>query len=318
MALAAELMASRETTTGKSASATCVYLVGQTMDEREVRLFVLENTPRFYEVVHLSRQSTHQVHVGGGWWHCQVNYGVTQRDSTNKKPQENDSNKPAASDPLTPDVKISCPGRTQHVTQALVTIASAKKTKDPRQGPPDTQNAIGVSQHGINGCDIIVPSLTWTEVWTFQSQFITWNGSRINVKDLSDVVGRTNFATFRTFDPGEVMLKDFNSEPQGTDIRKNTYVFGREPNIKGFKLTPDFDPVDKEGHQYLDVMYESSNVVIGNQAYTFQVPFAVYVREVGRPGHWLLHGALVTIQLPFGADAIPTNKADFSVLGIGA
>jgi hypothetical protein len=76
------------------------------------------------------------------------------------------------------------------------------------------------------------------------------------------------------------MFVTWNSQPQGQFQRKINYTFRREPNVTGFHLTPDMDPIDKLGWQYLWTLYEES----ASTTAMLKVPRAVYVEEVGRGG----------------------------------
>lgn len=296
--LIVERYASRETTTGRNPSATLMYMVGQTIDEREVRLAVLAESPLFYEIPALSRLSTKQKPLGGGWWTAQVDYGVNTRDATKGSPtDQNQNNKPGAGDPLTPDIKVDFQSVQQHITQSLYVAHSYRATADTDE-IQDNKGAIGVSKTGVAGCDIPVPLLTWTETWTFLAQFVTWG----DVRTIGDLVGRTNNQAFRVFPPGEVMFMGGGITEQGVDKFRISFNFKRQPNVvlAAGKFLPGWPSITKDAWDYMDVSYKQST---GASSLPF-VPRNVYIHRVGRPG------------LDDGAN--PTNQDDFSKLRIGS
>lgn len=301
-----ETAQSRSSKTGKGASLRVMMLAGQTDDERAIRLLVREFAPLTFEGA-LVRLNTDQQPLGNGLWTCSADYGIGEFQS-DKNPGEggtgsggsNDSNQPAPGDPIGPHVNISIAGRTQHVTQALRSTA-AKRTADSRE-IPDYKGAIGVTKQGIEGCDIIVPELKWSETWTFNPAYLTW----AYVGDLEGLIGRTNNATFRSFEAGEVKFLGGEISTDDSDKGKVVFNFHKESNID-VTLTPEFNTIAKDGHQYLEVEYEQKDFplvgAIGN------IPRVVRVHEVGRPG-------LMTDGSD-GTDPRPTNQADFKLIGIG-
>jgi hypothetical protein len=325
-----ELYASRETKTGRSPTAKLMFMVGQTIDEREVREAVLLESPEFYEIPQLGRLSTQQHHLGGGWWSAEVNYGVETRHSK-KDPNNGGGDKTSGKEKLGMEVKLDGQVDKVTVTQGIYLAGSYKRTAETRE-IPDYGLTVGVSKGGVHGCEIPVPKLIWTETWTFQTWFITWD----YVRRLSDWQGRVNglpggkyrdndgnlitlpddlaySGTFRSFPVGEVMFLNWSSEQEGIDKARFHFTFHRSPNvyIPAGDFDPDaaaFDPthgswpaIVKGGHEFLWCDYED---VPMNTAIVKR-PRAVYVHGVGRPG----------LEDKFGN---PTNAIDFRLLGIGA
>lgn len=293
-----ELMSSRHTRSGRDASAVLVYFVRGTIDEPVVRTTMLANVPPVYGDLVL--QSLECEPVGYGMWHVSAYYGLAPTVSTTNPGVDpgggsSGGTEPGPSDALGAAIVVSIGHRTQHITQSLYTADKAQRSADTRP-LPDFKGAIGVSRDGVEGCDIIVPELTWQEEWSFVDAYITW----AYAQRLYELVGRVNHAKFRSFEPGEVMFLGAQLDRPTSGIRKITYSFRAERNVTNFKLTPEFNSVNKEGHQYLWVSYEDD--VSGDNL--LRIPRAVYVEEVGRPG-----GMVV------GPDN--TNKANFALLGIG-
>jgi len=303
-----EMYTSRETTMGKDPSATFMYLIrSDTDDEVEVRAIVEAEAPLSYGNIpnprmRLWRLKSKQTPLGNGYWTAQVDYGISGANSQNN-PQQQNNDQQGQNDPLAPDVQISAKGVQQTITQSLYTVVKAKGTGDARD-IPDYKGAIQVSKEGVKGCEIPVPSMSWSETWVWNALYVTWG----YIKNLSDLVGRTNQVHFRSFTEGEVMFDGFDSSPQGLAQRKITYHFHRSPNVtipagtfknKDGQSLPD---IVKNGHQF--IWFEYEQYLIANDAIAM-APRTAYVEEVGRPG--LMNGG------------IPTNEDDFiGKLGIGS
>ena len=292
---------SRETRTGRSPSARVMYFLRGTEDEREVRLLVLATAPVTYEGV-LVRMSTEQKHLGGGVWTAWADYGLGEKQATTNpgaggsgSGDSGDSFQQGPGDPIGSHVRVSVGGRQQHITQSLYTAERAQKTTDTR-ALPNHKGTIGYSRHGVAGCDIPVPHLTWSETWSFDPRFITW----FYVQQLRNLYGRVNNSQFRNFANGEVMFIGAEIEHKQTELTNIVFNFHAEENIGPYQLTPEFNPVNKDGHEYLWVEYEDSK----DASNPLMVPRAVHVEVVGRPG------------LEDGV-GFPSNEDNFLKLGIG-
>lgn len=299
-----ELVASRDITAGESASARLMFMAGRSVNEAEILAMAeAESPPTFADLV---RQRIHCQHRGAGVWEIQVDYGLKSQDAGQSNPQQDQGNQTGSNDALSPDIKISCRGQTEHITQSLRTVQTAKVVGDNRQ-IPDYKGAIGVHKGAVAGCDIMVPASTWSESWLWKSQFITWGV----IGNWDRLVGRVNFNIFRTRSPGEVMFEGYESEPHGAGQRRVVYSFKRQPGVQQLKIIPTMGPVDKAGWQWIWVDYEDAAAADSIPI----VPRCVYVEEVGRPGNFLdVNGNLALA-------GTPTNLADFSDpnngLGIG-
>ncbi len=319
-----EQYASRQGTDGRSPGQRRMYLIAGVMDEADVYAtlsngaFVMEDGVLTFEEGapftikdpaallenggaggSLYAVAVSINPVGGGVWTCSVDYGLTPR-ITKVNPGDTTTNieTTAAGDVVPAYARFRCTGVNQHITQALYTSAQAIRTADSGAGKPvpDFKGAIGVSKTGVQGCDVPVPQSTWQENWNFLAKYCTW----AQMKIWDDMVGRCNKQTFRSRPAGSVRLEDYESDPFGNNQQNVVFSFKYEPNITAFRLTPDFDPVDKEGFEYLWVSYAQST----DANNIFMVPVCVTVNRVGRPG--LTDDA-----------GKPTNKDDFLKLGIG-
>lgn len=314
---------------GRSPYVRLMYMITGTVDEWEVRVLLANESPLHIEGV-LYRQSAQLDHLGAGVWTCSVDYGIGDFQTT-FNPIDGGSGTggggggaggsgsdggvaPGPSSPIGPHVALSIGGRQQHVTQSLLHLRSAQKTGETRT-VPDHKGAIGISDQGIEGCDIIVPELRWSETWTWNAAYITWEYIAILYRTVGRVNGRPMpglarpdyNGRFRNFDPGEVMFLGCDIDEKGDGQAQAVYHFHAEPNVEGFKINADFEPVDKGGHEYLWVEYErekdANNRVL--------VPRAVHVEEVGRPKDQHTDPG----QHPDAEGH--ENRVDFLFLGIG-
>jgi len=184
---------------------------------------------------------------------------------------------PEQPDPLRRTRSFDTGGGTQHITQA----------EDERRfgsGAPDQQRAIGVDGDSVNGVDIVVPALTWTETYDVPHEFITAE----YIKNLSRVTGTVNNAPFRTFPAGEILFlgasgsQEWDSD-KGEGPWNLSYKFSQSPNAGPGQTLPSLTigsitGVEKEGHDYMWIRYEDdvqSETLI-------KKPKSVYVNKVYR------------------------------------
>jgi hypothetical protein len=184
---------------------------------------------------------------------------------------------PDEGDPLKRARSFDTGGGTQHITQAQ---------SENRFGTnaPDQQKAIGVDGDSVNGVDIVVPSLSWTETYDVPHQFIT----AAYIKKLSKLTGTVNNAAFRTFAAGEVLFLG-SSGSQEWDSDKGdgpwnlSFKFSQSPNAGAGKTLPALTigtvaNIVKDGHDYLWVRYEDA---VASDT-LLKRPKSVYVNQVYR------------------------------------
>jgi hypothetical protein len=196
-------------------------------------------------------------------------------------------------------------GGSQHITNALQTKNAAGAVVDDGEkvyGPSglddgaSAKGAISVDDRGVNGVDIIVPALQWSESYDVPSSYVT----SAYIRNLAKLTGSTNAATFRGFAVGEVLFTGASGSHEWDDQRGNgpwalTFKFVASPNTGAGATKPalkvgDIDGIEKGGHEYLWVKYATSEDTAKNQV--TRQPIAVYVNRV-------------------------YPDADFSLLGIG-
>lgn len=233
--------------------------------------------------VQLLAESYSVEYLGDDAWHVTINYSKDGADGDEP-------------DPLRRSRSFDTSGGTLHITQCQAVGAGANLDFEKRF-PPEATNmsgAIGVDGSNVNGVDIIVPALSWTETYDVPSQFVT----SAYIKSVASLTGTVNNAAFRTFAKGEVLFtgasgsQDWDSQ-KGDGPWSLSYKFTASPNAGAGQTMPaitigNIQNIEKGGHEYLWVRYEPKV----DQTALIQHPKAVYVNKVYR-------------------------EADFSGLGIG-
>jgi hypothetical protein len=175
-------------------------------------------------------------------------------------------------------------GGRQKITQSLQTV---HRYAPPGKTAGDHQGAIGVTDHGVEGCEIVVPKFSWTETWQLPIAEYGWGYSQV----LKAITGRVNASTFRGFPAGQVLFRG----GKGSGSSKNpalieiTYQFDQSDDVTAQTIGP-ITGVAKAGWQYLWVHYQETDDPTAKK-YVHR-PDAVYVERV-------------------------YDTADFSLLGIG-
>lgn len=229
-------------------------------------------------------------YLGDEAWQLTVDY-VSRGADDDQKP-----------DPLRRSRSFDTSGGTTHITQqpryGAGTAAGGRTTTTEKRygtGAPDQQGAIGVDGSGVQGVDIVIPALQWTETYDVPAQYVTndW------VKDVSALTGCTNNAAFRSFAAGEVLFmggtgsQDWDEE-KGDSPWSLSFKFVASPNADGSTLPTltvgSITGIEKKGHEYLWVRYEDS--VSGTNL--LKVPKHVYVNRVYPEANFALLGIGVT------------------------
>jgi hypothetical protein len=212
-------------------------------------------------------------YLGDDAWHVEVSYV--------KEGSADDPNEP---DPLRRSRSFDTGGGTSHITQVA---GSPAETRYPASGPnaaPDQKGAIGVDDSGVQGVDIVIPNLTWTETYDVPSQYV----SSEYIVNLSKVTGTVNNASFRRFPAGEVLFLGASGS-QDWDEKKGdgpwtlSFKFIQSPNAGPEQSIPaltigSITGIQKKGHEYLWIRYED-NV---EDSSLVKVPRFVYVNKVYR------------------------------------
>lgn len=207
-------------------------------------------------------------YIGDKAWQLTINYEKQGSDPGGGDEQDNE--------PVHRARSFDTSGGTQHITQGL---------SETKYGPgPDQQKAIGVDDTTVNGVDIVIPALQWSETYDVPSAYVTAS----YVRGVSYLTGTTNDSTFRTFAAGEVLFmgcsgtQEWDSD-KGDGPWSLSYKFVASPNA-GTTLPAltvgTIAGINKKGHEYMWVRYERD--VDGGSLIT--KPKCVYVNRVYREG----------------------------------
>ena len=155
------------------------------------------------------------------------------------------------------------------------------------QNKPSMYGAINVDDRGVNGVDIVVPQLTWTESYDVPSSYVT----SAYIRAVHLLTGTVNLAAFRGFLKNEVLFLGMTGQQEWDAQRGDgpfslSYRFSASPNrgneAFGSSLPPepigDIAAYNKYGHDFLWVKYacqddQNNNIVI-------RKPLFVYVNKV--------------------------------------
>jgi hypothetical protein len=169
-------------------------------------------------------------------------------------------------------------GGTQRITQSIETVG-----KYPA-GAPDFGGAIGVTDSGVEGVDIHVPSLTFSETYLFAEVAPSY---RLLLVRMS---ARINAAPFRGLAAGDVLFL-------GADVRYDaklgekpwsvTYRFAAQEGRTNFTVG-DITVAAKAGWDYMWVRYADEEDA--GAGALVKVPSAVYIERVYEPADFSLLG----------------------------
>lgn len=279
-ATATEILGSRRTSgDDQGMELETRWIVDETNNELEaISAMLTEAGDDFadpYGGLPLTRRSFSLEQTGHQLWEGSVTFATPNWNpsgSTQEQPDE-----------ATVDYSFDTTGATTKITQSLATTSYGADA-------PDHKGAINVTKDSVEGVEIVVPALTWTETHQIPRSLVTVD----YIKTLSRMSGKVNASEFRGFAAGEVLYHGASGSTQGgtTDLVPVQFKFEASENTtEGNKITiGDLADIDKDGHEYLWVQYEEvddtdAQVVTRN-------PKWVFVEQV-------------------------YEEADFSILGIG-
>jgi hypothetical protein len=229
------------------------WIVLGTTSEVEANNAAAEQSPAVYDGLFFREVTGKE--TAPGVWECQARYGA-------RKPGKE----------LEYKFSFDTTGGKQKITQSLATIG--------RYGPPgktaaDHKGAIGVTDHGVEGCEIVVPKFSWSETWNMPIARYGWAYSQI----LKTVTGKVNGWRFRGFLTGQVLFHGGKGQASSKDpsLIEITYSFEQSDDVRAQQIG-EITGVAKAGWQYLWVHYvEQHDVAAKSLA---RRPDAVYVERV--------------------------------------
>ena len=226
-------------------------------------------------------------YLGDEAWQLEVSYASMGAES-DEDPE-----------PLKRSRSFDTGGATQHITQAIPTTSHPNGERRYQSGSPaapNMQGAIGVDGDSVQGVDIVVPQLTWTENYDVPWQYVTTD----YIKSVSSLTGTVNDADFRGFEAGEVLFTGASGSQQWDSDKGDgpwslSYKFVAASNQGSGKTYPaatigGISGIEKDGHDYLWIRYEDT---VENET-LFKKPKFVYVDSVYRRANFSGLGIGVT------------------------
>lgn len=275
MAICYETPDSRQATLSASSTNSRKYKILQAYSEADATGALASVVAPTLGTLVLGDIAVNEISTFGGIWEGTASYITPERK------EEEDNEEEELGDRI---VNVEIAAGTTHITQSLKTIG---RYGIAGADVPDLQGAIGATRDGIAGVDIVTPVVTWSEEHILPTALINFD----YVNMVADMVGTTNNAFFRGYEPGEVLFMGSNiTKKDNGRTRKPTmpvgFKFSRSKNLKDIKIgaitAPTRSPrkIDKKGWEYLWVYYEESlDPVIGAKV---KKPTRAYVEQVYR------------------------------------
>lgn len=147
-------------------------------------------------------------------------------------------------------------------------------------GNDDFGGAINLQGTSVQGIDVIVPSLKYSETWIMPAQ-LGMNPSF--VKSVYKLTGTVNASPFRAFEPGEALFMGGRAQWSGdqpfTSVTFDFQVRANDPQfyVKGISPTP------KKGWEYPWVVYKSDTTPGG---LLIQIPRCLVIDVIYEEKDW--------------------------------
>lgn len=258
---------SRSFATGRTAFQERFYTVRGTSDEIEVYTQLASFSPAAVDVDgnplnYLPRSSIAASPLHEDHWQGRVFYGVDG---------------PLSSEP---SYTFDTSGGSQRIFFSRETIS---KTPAPGETAPENYGLIGVTENGVEGTDIIVPSAVFTETHRKANADVTnaYKGTLIKM------TGKVNNAIFRGFDAGELLFLGAYGSRRGIigdwEITFRWAASENQTNI-GIGTGPLITVPAKKGWEYLWVRFRDE--VDGASSTLVKKPVAAYVERVYQLGDY--------------------------------
>lgn len=165
-------------------------------------------------------------------------------------------------------------GNTERRTQAI-------KERVVGDAGIDMQGAINVSGTSVQGIDVVVPGMRYSETWIMPLEI---GLSTAYVAGAFSVTGTTNKDQFRAFKPGECLFLGARAQWSGDQpYVPVTFEFQSRPDVDDYELDG-LPATTKKGWEYVWIIYDSE-VSNGRQV---QRPKAYVFDTIYKPGDFSL------------------------------
>jgi hypothetical protein len=138
-------------------------------------------------------------------------------------------------------------GATEHRTQA-------KSERVVPAGAVDFKGAINVSGTSVQGIDVVVPTMRYTETWIMP---LAIGLSTDYVANVFSTTGKLNKSKFRAFAPGECLFMGARAQWSGDQpYVPVTFEFQARPHNNNYRLGGGLESTTKKGWEYVWIKYE--------------------------------------------------------------
>ena len=220
------------------------FIVGAA-DEATAEACAAANVPATFMGFYLDDYSISE--RGAGIWDVVINYSPIDRNQM--------------------ALSFDTSGGTQTITQSLSTV------NQYTNGDPfiNFKGAIRPSDNGVEGCEITVPVLSFSETHYFPA------ASPPSLATLFGVTGKVNSDGFREFAVGEVLFLGASGSQQGAEDWQIDFSFAAMPNVTDLTIG-DIGGVAKRGWDYLWVYYANVQDDVGKVVR--RIPRQVNIEQV--------------------------------------
>jgi len=263
---------SRTRTINKNGEVVLRHWAKGSTNDQDIVDHALANLPATY--ADLPHQETVVEPLGGDKWEVIARYSpnsVSNQSEPVPPPEVGDS-----------EFAFDTTGGTQHITQALSTVAVYP---DPAIGvASDWQGAIGVTDDGVQGVDIVAPQMAYEE--THQIAHATVIGGLVGI--IHSLTAKVNNAPFKGFAAGELLFLGATGRRRKTeDFWTITFKFQASRNATAIVVGP-VTVTSKDGWDYLDVEYETAEDETASML--IKKPIAARVQRVYERGNFAALG----------------------------
>ncbi len=262
-----EFFDSRQRTATPKGSAELRYWVEGSDDDEVVTDYVLDHAPAEHAGWPLIEPFIEP--MGPGLWRAILKYG----------PPSSQNQVPPTPPPQLGDSEVawSSSGGTQHITQALDTVATyIDAALTPAAS--DWGKAIGVQEDSVEGIDVVVRQFMYEETHQISA------AAEPTVRGACfALTGKTNHAAWKGFAAGEVLFLGGEATLRTEGFWTIKFRFACLPNATGL-VVGGITGIAKKGHEYLDVEYQNREDATAGMV--IRKPVAVRIQKVYESGNF--------------------------------
>lgn len=278
------------------------FLIGQCAGFNDAVSNIEGYAPQYVESdgagIYWRRSKLNVQAVGNKYFDCTATYNtllIKGGGDTNEDPQNSGNYVPGS-------MAWDTTGHTEHITQAKGTVSYGSD-------PPDFEGAINVSGDSVNGIDVVVPNLRYSETWIMPVPVAM---SAAYVEAVYTRTGTVNQNQFRAFKPGESLFIGARAQWQGDQpYVAVTFDFECRPNVENFVVSNGLDAFPKEGWQYVWILYETAT----SSGRLIRRPLNAYKQTLYEKKDWsplqIVSKPIATQKSPARAQAINAQVAGF-------